>query len=186
MGQHDYYPLYGSSGNLHNNVWHAHHNALTVIAFLSIPKSKWLVTYNTSSTADQDTSWLRVQGWSKIPKIPLPSVPLINAGNSWATASRNDHSRSDLLPWWSLLVYHLWSWAVHHWLPGASYDCLYCPGVVPMVCHWLFMGNSLSLPQMYCLPKWSWQSLWAAGPWADTAFNGYFWLQDALGWSWHY
>jgi hypothetical protein len=38
-GQNDYYPLYMSNGLVHNNVRRAHRNALTLIAFLAIPKS---------------------------------------------------------------------------------------------------------------------------------------------------
>lgn len=39
MGQNDYYPLYLSIGNLHNNTRCAHCNSLVLIAFLAIPKS---------------------------------------------------------------------------------------------------------------------------------------------------
>ena len=38
-GQNDYYPLYVSIGNVHNNVRRAHHNAVAIIGFLAIPKS---------------------------------------------------------------------------------------------------------------------------------------------------
>lgn len=38
-GHTEYYPLYASSGNVHNNVRRAHRNAVTLIAFLAIPKS---------------------------------------------------------------------------------------------------------------------------------------------------
>ncbi|KAF8805362.1 hypothetical protein BYT27DRAFT_7243409 [Phlegmacium glaucopus] len=37
-GQNEYYPLYLSNGLVHNNVRRAHRNALTLIAFLAIPK----------------------------------------------------------------------------------------------------------------------------------------------------
>lgn len=39
----EYYLLYASIGNVCNNVWHAYREALTVIGFLAIPKSKYLV-----------------------------------------------------------------------------------------------------------------------------------------------
>jgi len=39
-GQNEYYPLYASIGNIHNNVRRAHRNALALIGFLAIPKSK--------------------------------------------------------------------------------------------------------------------------------------------------
>lgn len=42
-GQNDYYPLYASIGNVRNNVRRAHRNAVAVVAFLAMPKSKWLL-----------------------------------------------------------------------------------------------------------------------------------------------
>lgn len=39
-GQNEYYPLYLSNGNIHNNVRRAHRDGVTIIAFLSIPKSQ--------------------------------------------------------------------------------------------------------------------------------------------------
>ncbi|KAI5992692.1 hypothetical protein EDD15DRAFT_2167831 [Pisolithus albus] len=38
-GQNDYYPLYLSIGNVHNNVRRAHQNSLVLLAFLAIPKT---------------------------------------------------------------------------------------------------------------------------------------------------
>ena len=38
-GQNDYYLLYLSIGNVHNDVRRAHKNSLVLIAFLAIPKS---------------------------------------------------------------------------------------------------------------------------------------------------
>ena len=40
MGQTDYYPLYLSIGNVHNTVRHGHRNAVALIGFLAMPKSK--------------------------------------------------------------------------------------------------------------------------------------------------
>lgn len=39
-GQNEYYPIYISNGLVHNNVRWAHRNALTLLGFLAIPKSK--------------------------------------------------------------------------------------------------------------------------------------------------
>lgn len=39
-GNNEFYPLYLSIGNVHNNVRQAHQDALILIAFLAIPKSK--------------------------------------------------------------------------------------------------------------------------------------------------
>ena len=41
-GQNDFYPLYASLGNVHNSVRQAHREAVSLIAFLSIPKSTYL------------------------------------------------------------------------------------------------------------------------------------------------
>ena len=38
-GQNEYYPLYLSIGNVHNHTRREHRNALSLIAFLAIPKS---------------------------------------------------------------------------------------------------------------------------------------------------
>ncbi|KAG1830283.1 hypothetical protein F4604DRAFT_1887434 [Suillus subluteus] len=38
-GNNEYYPLYASIGNVHNNVRHAHRDALVIIGFLAIPKT---------------------------------------------------------------------------------------------------------------------------------------------------
>ncbi|KAI0314779.1 hypothetical protein OF83DRAFT_1063202, partial [Amylostereum chailletii] len=37
-GQNDYYPLYQTAGNVHNNVRRAHREAVTLTSFLSVPK----------------------------------------------------------------------------------------------------------------------------------------------------
>jgi len=42
-GQNDYYPLYLSIGNIHNNTRRAHRNSFVLIAFLAIPKSMLLL-----------------------------------------------------------------------------------------------------------------------------------------------
>ena len=38
-GHNEYYPLYLSIGNIHNNVRRAHRNGVVLLAFLAIPKS---------------------------------------------------------------------------------------------------------------------------------------------------
>lgn len=42
-GQHDYYPLYLSIGNLHNSARRSHRNGVALIGFLATPKSKHIV-----------------------------------------------------------------------------------------------------------------------------------------------
>ncbi|KAG2052446.1 hypothetical protein BDR06DRAFT_983134 [Suillus hirtellus] len=38
-GQNNFYLLYLSIGNVHNNVWHAHHNALVLVGSMEIPRT---------------------------------------------------------------------------------------------------------------------------------------------------
>ena len=49
-GHNQYWPVYMSIGNIHNNVRRAHHNGVVLLGFLAIPASKhniptstWLV-----------------------------------------------------------------------------------------------------------------------------------------------
>jgi hypothetical protein len=42
-GNNEYWPLYASIGNFHNNIRRAHGNALVLVGFLAIPKSMYLV-----------------------------------------------------------------------------------------------------------------------------------------------
>ncbi len=44
-GQNEYHPVYMSLGNVWNNVRRAHRNAILIIAFLSIPKSKFFQSF---------------------------------------------------------------------------------------------------------------------------------------------
>ncbi len=45
LGQTEYYPLYASIGNTHNGLRCAHQNALSLIAFLAIPKGPFFSFY---------------------------------------------------------------------------------------------------------------------------------------------
>ena len=44
-GNNEYYPLYISTGNVHNGIRCAHGEAISLLGFLSIPKSKSLRLY---------------------------------------------------------------------------------------------------------------------------------------------
>lgn len=41
-GQNEYYPIYISNGVVHNSVRRAHKNAVSLLAFLAIPKSTYV------------------------------------------------------------------------------------------------------------------------------------------------
>jgi hypothetical protein len=77
-GQNEFWPLYMSIGNVHNRVRRAHGNAVALIAFLSIPKSKY---YSLASVnllliwlnSGQGTRWEHI-----IPKFPETNVSHIS------------------------------------------------------------------------------------------------------------
>ncbi len=46
-GQNEYYPIYISNGIVHNSVHRAHKNAVSLLAFLAIPKSTYINPYGT-------------------------------------------------------------------------------------------------------------------------------------------
>jgi hypothetical protein len=48
-GHNQYYPLYVSIGNVQNHVRRAHRNAVSLLGFLAIPKSEFLL-YNVIQT----------------------------------------------------------------------------------------------------------------------------------------
>ena len=42
-GQNDYWPLYASIGNVHNNIRRAHGNGFVLVGFFANPKSLYLI-----------------------------------------------------------------------------------------------------------------------------------------------
>ena len=46
-GDNEYYPLYMSIGNIHNNVRRAHRNGVVLVGFLAIPKSQFILLHST-------------------------------------------------------------------------------------------------------------------------------------------
>ena len=46
-GHTEYYPLYISLGNIHNNVHQAHRDSVAILTFLAIPKSQYILCCTT-------------------------------------------------------------------------------------------------------------------------------------------
>jgi hypothetical protein len=55
-GYNEYYPLYASIGNVQNQVRRAHRNAVSLLAFLAIPKGNILLGYITQTYCDHANS----------------------------------------------------------------------------------------------------------------------------------
>lgn len=51
-GQNDYWPIYISIGNLHNNVRWGHHNRVALLGFLANPKSKSFAIHSVCHATD--------------------------------------------------------------------------------------------------------------------------------------
>ena len=45
-GNTEFYPLYTLIGNVHNSTWQAHRNAVSIVAFLVMPKSECCYLYH--------------------------------------------------------------------------------------------------------------------------------------------
>ena len=88
-GQTDYYPLYISIGNIHNNIWQAHGDGVILTGLLAIAKSK-LPFYVLHTVAEPSFTVLwRWQGRS----MPIP----LNFG-VFNTSSFTPHSRTSSQP----------------------------------------------------------------------------------------
>ncbi|ETW85234.1 hypothetical protein HETIRDRAFT_309894 [Heterobasidion irregulare TC 32-1] len=81
IGQNKYYSLYISNSNIHNNVRKAYCDAISLVRFLAIPKSKWQfeLCFSGNSTAHivhhaRCTSGLRIQCGCNLLQI-LKSAP---------------------------------------------------------------------------------------------------------------
>ena len=80
-GQNDYYPLYASIGNVHNNVRRAHRNAVAVVGFLAIPKSSFLIIPVFSRLTTFDHSNETTCRRSTLPEIQETTFPFVTIKN---------------------------------------------------------------------------------------------------------
>ena len=79
-GQNEYYPLYCSIGNVHNTVRKGHRNAVAVLAFLAIPKSKLSNCRATIATGltFSSNSYEAIHERRIVSEIPSSSIPLVS------------------------------------------------------------------------------------------------------------
>jgi len=79
-GNNEFYLLYLSIGNVHNNVRRAHRHALVLLGFLAIPKSKCILFYCICDSEliqhpSNERTFIK-HGFSKVPVAAIPSLPL--------------------------------------------------------------------------------------------------------------
>ena len=142
-GQHDYYPLYLSIGNLHNTARCAHKNGVKLIGFLAMPKSKcWLVVTATNSYVLMLSSYAGARHDSSIPKVSSPTISYLTFKDSRETQASDVDVQSHALRRWALSACHLLSGTLHHRLQGASFTLLHSPQLVCKVsssCYLLYI-----------------------------------------------
>ena len=128
-GQNEYYPLYGSIGNVHNTVHRAHQDVLGLVGLLSIPKSKFLslLLYIEHSC---------IKKWTEnIVMIPISVNSAVDFfihryNDPWTPTIWYDNSWSLQMLWWAFSVYHLWFRTLYCWLSRTSVVGLYFLSVV--------------------------------------------------------
>jgi hypothetical protein len=129
-GNNEYYPLYLSIGNIHNNVRRAHRNGVVLLGFLAIPKSKPFPLFDYNSSKFWVRSRQRTCRWCTFQEISAPDIPFFTSEDSPISQARNDHSGGCSLSWWALQEGYLWPRRLHCWLSRTSTSCLRCTGLV--------------------------------------------------------
>ena len=139
MGHTEFWPLYMSIGNIQNRARRAHENAVVLIVFLSIPKSKcYFLTLVSLSliwlNSRQEAHWK----WG-VSKFPAADVSCIPCQNSLFPQTRYDKAWSTSVSGWPFSTHYIWCWPLHCGLPGASSSGVCRPEVVPKVWSVLYM-----------------------------------------------
>ena len=101
-GQNEYWPIYISISNIHNNIRWVHHNGVTLLGFLANPKSKssihlffinQLVATSLQRTCEQCTFL----------KILSPTCPYIASKNFCTSQDCYGSPWGYLIPWWAFI-----------------------------------------------------------------------------------
>ena len=93
-GQNEYWPIYLSIGNIHNNVHRVHCNGIVLLGFLPIPKGRH---HTLSSIVTMTQLFMRSrykkghEGWG-IPPLPLSDIPFRNRTDATAPVLSDDQA----------------------------------------------------------------------------------------------
>lgn len=145
-GQTEYYPLYGSLGTVFNNVRRAHRNAISLLAFLAIPKSKFFNIYNILPSSNFVSSRPALSKWSCLPSIPTPVIPRFSQCDTSIPSWRYDYSGGCYVSRRSLSASYIWSRTIYSWLSWTSTSFVYSSR---MVC-------TVSVNSYMTLKYWFW------------------------------
>ena len=132
-GQVEYHPVYLSIGNPHNSVWHAHWNAVIPIAFLPIPKCKWLNSSVQHAHHLLDLRRSQARWQCTISEFQMQTVSCVIHCHSRPTSPQYNCPSYPQMSWWTFQTHDLRSSRFHCWLPRTSNACGDCPELVPKV-----------------------------------------------------
>ena len=125
-GNNESYPLAMSIGNVWNNVQRAHHDALVVIAFLAIPKSKYQVQWTNASDKQILHSNTRIFCKSPVLEDSLTTFPQLSINNSQFPQASNDKFQGYQIWRQAFSPHSIQSGFLHCQLQGAGTPCLHC------------------------------------------------------------
>ena len=147
-GNNEYWPIYMSIGNIHNNTWRSHRNGVVLLGFHAIPKcaaSIWGCRFNSNSLIFSREAGCRLR---KIPKIPPTIIPC-NAHEDTSTAEASDvETRGCTMCRWSLPPGDIWDWSIYCGLSWTMPALRYCSRMVSEVRLIWFVQYTLS--NLYC------------------------------------
>ena len=136
IGQHNYYLLYLSIGNLHNMVYCTHRNGVKLIAFLAMPKSKLSYTTRYDAFYIWYLSYEAPCGHLYLLQILLPTLSPLTLKHTWVIEVIYDEMESEMFCWWLFLMgdLHIWALYCRLWITSAA--GMYCMQLVCKVgCH---------------------------------------------------
>ena len=144
-GQHDYYPLNLSVGNLHNMARRVHKNGVKLIAFLAMPKSKLRELISMLFFDIIYTSYKGTCCNTSIPQIPSPAIPSFFVQDTQAVASIHVQMENFMICRWLFSAGHLHARTLHCRLQRTSAAIMHCVQFVPKVskCTYIILTMSL-------------------------------------------
>jgi len=89
-GQHDYYPLYILTGSVQNSLRRAHGDAISLVGFLSIPKSKSQYYTHSINSNMSANSRQAAQLVKSIPRLSAKGFSRVNDGDLGTPPRRDD------------------------------------------------------------------------------------------------
>ena len=134
-GHNQYWPVYLSIRNIHNNVRRAHWNGLVLLGFLAIPASEYIILICLQPVL---TNLLLIASLAKTHIFAISAV-------TW-----NDKTRCRPLPRWPFSTSCVWYWTIHSRLSRASPFGMCCAELVPTFQEFVYNTPTYLSIQMHC------------------------------------